>query len=436
MNTPRKKIFITENYLKAAAHSPDGGLLQMRNALVEGILRVILFVAPVVIVVAIFDAIELGTYWSIPFYVFSYLLVVLFNLRKNIPFVFKAWTIIGLIYMRGFTDFIQDGYQSSARVFMVTVTFMAAVLFGRRAGMLSLIAAFLTFLGFGVLFETGVLSISQNPEISGFSSWLMGSLTMALMGSLIVISIDYVIRRMTELLGELEVERSNLEERVAERTQALETSAEVSRRLSTILDQQELVTAVVEEVQRSFNYYHVHIYLFDEHEENLVMVGGTGEAGQLLLSRGHKIPRSRGLVGRAAEQNRTVLVPDTLADPGWLSNPLLPETRAEIAVPMIVGEHVLGVLDVQHNIVNGLDEEDAALLGSIANQVAVAVQNARMFSASQRQMERETQLNIIGQRIRAAGTIEDVLEIAARELSRTLRAERASIQVGGISLED
>jgi len=86
--------------------------------------------------------------------------------------------------------------------------------------------------------------------------------------------------------------------------------------------------------------------------------------------------------------------------------------------------------------VNGLDEEDAALLGSIANQVAVAVQNARMFSASQRQLERETQLNIIGQRIRAAGTIEDVLEIAARELSRTLRAERASIQVGGISLED
>jgi putative methionine-R-sulfoxide reductase with GAF domain len=225
----------------------------------------------------------------------------------------------------------------------------------------------------------------------------------------------------------------NLEQRVAERTKAIEASAEVSRRLSTITDTQQLILAVVEEVQQAFNYYHAHIYLFDAARENLVLAGGTGEAGRIMLSRGHQMLRGKGLVGRAAETNHAVLVPDTASDPGWLPNPLLPDTRAEVAVPIAMGEQVLGVLDVQHNVVNGLQPADAELLRGIASQVAIALQNTRAYAQTRQAARRETLINTISQKIQSAATVEEVLQVAIKELGQALDAQRASAQLGGLS---
>ncbi|MCB0004857.1 MAG: GAF domain-containing protein [Anaerolineales bacterium] len=183
---------------------------------------------------------------------------------------------------------------------------------------------------------------------------------------------------------------SQLRQSVADahqRTLAVETSAEVSRQLSTILDAKELTSVVAGQVQHAFNYYHTQIYLWDDARQNLVLVGGTGDAGQTLLARGHSIPQGRGLVGRAAEFNRPVIVPDVSQQAGWLANPLLPETRAEIAVPIRRGDWVMGVLDVQQNHVNGLSQTDADLLLSISGQLGIALENAALLREREEAIE-------------------------------------------------
>jgi len=238
-----------------------------------------------------------------------------------------------------------------------------------------------------------------------------------------------LLRISRVLSQQLESERELLESRVTERTRALETSATVSRQLSTILDQSRLVREVVAQLRDAFNYYHVHIFLWDEAAGLLRMVGGTGEAGQAMQVMGHSFTPDKGLVGRAFSSNQTILAPDVKLEPGWEPNPLLPDTRAEVAVPIIYGDEVLGVLDAQDSEAGGLGPEDAQLLQTIAGQMAVALRNARLISQIQQEAEQAALINTISRKITQTTDIDTAMSVALTELSRALETRKAAIHL-------
>jgi putative methionine-R-sulfoxide reductase with GAF domain len=214
-----------------------------------------------------------------------------------------------------------------------------------------------------------------------------------------------------------------------QRARVIEASYEINSKLATILDPKQLIGEVINQIQALFHYNYVQLYLMDDAGENLVVAGGTGEAGQLLYSRRHQIPMGKGLVGQAAVTNEYVLVDDVSQIGSWISNPLLPNTKSELAVPIAIGDTVLGVLDVQHDEEDALGAEDISLLQSVASAVAIALQNARLYRQSQKRADQESITNQINQQLLSAPTMERVLEIAAQELGQALKAKNTTVQL-------
>ena len=176
-------------------------------------------------------------------------------------------------------------------------------------------------------------------------------------------------------------ERKRAQETLRRRANQLETVAVVSSTASTVLDPDSLLQAVVDLTRERFNLYHAHIYLADEAWQTLLLAVGAGEVGRQMVTQGHAIPMDaeKSLVARAARGRLAIIVNDVQAHAGFLPNPLLPETRAEMSVPMVVGDRVLGVFDVQSDTVDDFTEEDANIYTTLAAQVAVALQNARLY---------------------------------------------------------
>jgi len=168
-----------------------------------------------------------------------------------------------------------------------------------------------------------------------------------------------------------------------QRTHALQANAEVSRKITSILDIAVLLKYVVNYLQSEFSYYHVHIYLVNEKRGDLVMIEGSGEVGLSLKNREHWLNFGQGIVGSVAQNNSYFLSNDVSQDPDFFRNPLLPDTRSELAVPLRKGSQVLGVLDIQSENLNAFSMDDVSLMQSIADQTAVAVDNARLLADRQ-----------------------------------------------------
>jgi len=235
-----------------------------------------------------------------------------------------------------------------------------------------------------------------------------------------------------EMATQIRESIQDLERHVADRTRALATVTEVGTATSTILETDKLLQAVVDLTKERFDLYHSHIYLLDATGKNLVLASGAGEPGRQMVAEGRSIPidREQSLVARAARERKGVIVNDVMQAPDFLPNPLLPDTRSELAVPMIVGGNLIGVFDIQSDIVGRFTDADVSVQTALAAQLATSIQNVRTFEKARTQAQLDALVNTIGQKIQRAATVEDTLQTAVREIGLALGVSRVRASIG------
>ena len=196
------------------------------------------------------------------------------------------------------------------------------------------------------------------------------------------------LNTMTANLGEL---INALEQRVAERTSEISRKADhlraasyIARQTAEVRDLSSLLNTVVKLLTDQFGFYHTGIFLINDTGAEVVLQAASSEGGRRMLERGHSLSvGTQDIVGHVAAQKKPRIALDIGLDAVFFNNPDLPMTRSEIALPLLVRNKVLGILDIQSDKPQAFNQEDIDVLETVADQVAVAIDNARLLDESQ-----------------------------------------------------
>jgi len=237
-----------------------------------------------------------------------------------------------------------------------------------------------------------------------------------------------------EMADQLQVSYAELEQRVAERTQALqaanyaiqrraiqlEASAEVGRAIVSIFDVDQLLRQTVDLIRDRFGFYHAGIFLLDEDGEWAVLQEATGEAGAQMKAQGHRLAiGDTSMVGWTALHRQPRIALYAEKDTVRFANPLLPHTRSEMTLPLMIGDRLLGVLNVQSTEEAAFDEDDVRALQSMADQIAVAIENARRVSDEALLLEASSPIYRTSRRLVQVTTVDQVADSIIASVAET-----------------
>jgi len=349
--------------------------------------------------------------WLIPLYVVVYVGLVVVTLWRKAPYSFQVIAVLAMVYVMGVMGLLEDGLSGDGRVFLLTLPLLAVLFYGWREGVATLILSVVTLGVFAGAFSARWLVIPEEASIysANWGAWLSGTLVFLALGVLVVISLGQLVPRLStalsqshELVQELEEVQVALRERaegleatrhlLEERTKALQANAEVAREAVSVLNLPELLERIVTLISTRFNFHHTSIYLLDSSGGWAELQAASSESGRQMVAQGHRLQVGPGsLVGRAISEgrHRIMRAMDQATPP--LATTESPGTRSQIALPLRARGTIIGALDVQSQESAAFDDEKIAELQALADQVAIAISNAKLFQQAQESLEAERQ---------------------------------------------
>lgn len=323
-----------------------------------------------------------------PFYLLAYWLGRRGRVRlaAYVPVTAIFLVMSGGSYQMGIGHVTLIGYA------MVTLT--AGILIGNGAALLFTLLSVVAHVIVGMAQMAGSLPDAFPPEATVFADAAglgLGLVVLVVFNWFSTREMSRALQHERELSVELQTQRATLEQQVAERTQELarratqlETAAEVAREAAAIRDMDELLDETARLVSDRFGLYHVGIFLVDDAREYAVLQAASSGRGERTVTKGFQLKiGAQGIVGHTAQSGQPYIVPDVKREPFYFAHPDLPETRSEMTLPLRVRGETIGVLDVQSTEPGAFSDGDVATLGTMADQLAVAIENARLFEQTQ-----------------------------------------------------
>jgi GAF domain-containing protein len=334
---------------------------------------------------------------------------VLFSMvSRQAPYMLRAGTLIFLGYALAISELWDSGSLGEIRFWLLVMVVVASVFTNLWVGVGSTVLATLTVFLMGVGLEANLIHIANSDMFFGGTSYLLSSAIMLMISVGIVISISTLLSGLNraivdneEITNNLRSERVQLEKRIEERTVDIQrrllqvrTAADISRAISRITDPEVILQQVVNLVKERLDLYYVGIFTLDENGKNAVLRAGTGEAGQAMLAQHHALQiGGSSMIGWSIANRQPRIALDTGSEAVRFNNPFLPRTRSELALPILSRNEVLGAMTVQSEQSQAFDQEDIIILQSIADGLAIALENSRLYGELQENLDEVRALN-------------------------------------------
>ena len=316
-----------------------------------------------------------------------------------LPYRLRAVIFILLPFMLGVVGLFDTGMWGDARpFFFATVVFTAMLLSPRAAIGAAAISMGITALAAWLIITGQVTMLTTDLPVRTGWDWFNSNMAVVMLDAIAIIGINLLQReferaqeRAQESLLALERERFLLEKRVEERTAEiasktiqLEAASSVARKIAEIRDLQSLLDNVTRSIADQFGFYHVGLFLLDDKKQFAILQAASSEGGRKMLQLGHRLGVGQtGIVGYVTGRGRPRVALDTGADAVFFDNPHLPLTHSEMALPLIVRGNVIGALDIQSEKGNAFSDDDVEIMQTVADQLAIAIENARLFSETE-----------------------------------------------------
>ncbi len=330
-----------------------------------------------------------------------------------VGYVAAAWALIaiGTYYFGGVT--------SPSFTSFIVIVVIAGLLLGTRVSLLFVLLSSVVGIIATVAENQGRLPMPDQPISPAYM------LAGVVANFVVAVVVQFLAKRSLEQAIQL---ARQTELRLKDRAVQLEAAAAVGTATASVHNLQELLPLVCTLISEKFGFYHVSIYLLDESGERVTLRASSSPAGHRMLEQKHEYTLNRGgIISQVALTSKPRISLDVEKDQLYLSNPLLPDTRSEIALPLVVGNKLLGVLDMQSTQKNALNPEDINGLKVLASQTAVALENAHLFDEIMGHNLLMTALGRVGAAITTVLDLPDLLEEICTESARVFGVETALI---------